>query len=432
MELQLPRGMSDTPPEEKILRDELIGLIRKTFEAYGFNPLETPIVERWEILAAKYAGGSELLKETFKLTDQGQRDLGLRYDLTVPLARYIGMNPTIKRPFKRYQIGTVYRDGPVKLGRTREFYQCDADTVGVRSMLADAECLNIAADVFSKLGFDYELQVNNRKILNDLLAKVGLTGDAAFEALISLDKLDKLGQDGVRKELMEKKIASEAIDQALELIQVGGNSEERMKAIAMRIPESEGLRELRELYAYVDAPERVIFTPRMVRGQAYYTGTIFESYVRDSKINSAFGSGGRWDNMIGTFLGSKEQYPAVGFSFGLEPILQELKMRRAESAEGLPKCVTQVYVIPFKAIVKEGRQIAQQLRRAGINTDMDLAGKGISDNLKYANAYSIPYVLIVGPDELVQSKVKLRDMRSGQEEMLSVEDVIVRLRTLPS
>ncbi|MBI3461306.1 hypothetical protein HY009_10305, partial [Candidatus Acetothermia bacterium] len=133
-----------------------------------------------------------------------------------------------------------------------------------------------------------------------------------------------------------------------------------------------------------------------------------------------------------TFLGSKEQYPAVGFSFGLEPILQELKMRRAESAEGLPKCVTQVYVIPFKAIVKEGRQIAQQLRRAGINTDMDLAGKGISDNLKYANAYAIPYVLIVGPDELSQNKVKLRDMRSGQEEMLSVEDVIVRLRTLPS
>lgn len=428
MELQLPRGMHDTPPEEKILRDEVIGIIRTVFEAYGFNPLETPIVERFEVLAAKYAGGSEILKETFKLTDQGERELGLRYDLTVPLARYIGMNPTIKRPFKRYHIGTVYRDGPIKLGRVREFYQCDADTIGVRSMLADAECLNIATAVFSKLGFDAELQVNNRKILNELLASVGLTGEAAFETLISLDKLDKIGEDSVRKELTEKKISLDACNQILRIIQTDGTSEARLEAMGQHIPNSTGLQELRELYTYLDAPERVIFTPRMVRGQAYYTGTIFEFYVKNatSKIASAFGSGGRWDDLISSFLGSKDSYPAVGLSFGLEPIVQELKARRAET--GLSKCVTKVYVIPFKSIIREGRKIAQELRQAGIPTDMDLAGKGISDNLKYANAYAIPYVLIVGPDELAQGKVKLRDMKSGQEEFLNIEEIITKLR----
>jgi len=424
MELQLPRGMHDTPPEDKILRDEVIEIIKTAFEAYGFNPLETPIVERFEVLAAKYAGGSEILKETFKLTDQGERELGLRYDLTVPLARYIGMHPTIKRPFKRYHIGTVYRDGPIKLGRVREFYQCDADTIGVRSMLADAECLNIAITVFSKLGFDFELQVNNRKILNDLLTKVGLTGETAYEALISLDKLDKIGEDGVRNEMIEKKIPLETSTQILQLIQVEGERESQIEAIAKHIPESTGLKELRELYLYLDQPDRVVFTPRMVRGQAYYTGTIFEFYVKNavSGITNAFGSGGRWDDLISSFLGSKDSYPAVGVSFGLEPILQELKARRSET--GLAKCVTKIYVIPFKSIVSEGRKIAQQLRQAGINTDMDLAGKGISDNLKYANAYAIPYVLIVGPDELAQGKVKLRDMKSGQEELLSVFDVI--------
>ena len=432
MELQLPRGMSDTPPEEKILRDELIGLIRKTFEAYGFNPLETPVVERFEVLAAKYAGGSEVLKETFKLTDQGGRALGLRYELTVSLARYIGMNPTIKRPFKRYQIGTVYRDGPIKRGRMREFYQCDVDTVGARSMLADAECLNLTADVFSELGFNYTIQVNNRKILNDLLLKVGLVDEAAGEALVSIDKLAKIGRDGVRQEMIDKKIAPELADRVLGLIQAEGDQQARFAAIEAHIPDSEGLKELRELFSYLDDPERVIFTPWLARGQAYYTGTVFEVYVLDSQITGSFAAGGRWDDMIGKFLETAERYPAVGISFGLESILEELKDRRSQSAEGLRKSIARVYVIPFKTIIHEGRQIAQQLRRAGINTDMDLAGRGISDNLKYANAYSIPYVLIVGPDELSQSKVKLRDMKSGQEEMLSVEDVIARLRTLPS
>jgi histidyl-tRNA synthetase len=431
MELQLPRGMRDVPPAEKILQADVIALLRQIFEAYGFSPLETPLVERFEILAAKYAGGDEILKETFKLTDQGGRALGLRYDLTVPLARYIGMNPTLKRPFKRYQIGTAYRDGPIKKGRAREFYQCDVDTVGTRSMLADAECVNVAGDVFAKLGLDYEIHINNRKILNDLLKKAGLTGEATSDAMIALDKLSKLGRDGVCQEMIEKEIAPEAAGRALDLIQAEGDTLARLRAIEARVPASEGIVELRELFSYLDELSRIVFVPWLARGQAYYTGTIFEVYVRtsQSQITGSLAAGGRWDKLISTFLESKEEYPAVGISFGLEPILEELQARRSPSAEGVRRTVTKVYLIPIKTVVPAGRKIAQQLRRAGINTDMDLVGKGISDNLKYANAYGIPYVLIVGPDELSQGKVRLRDMRSGAEELLRVAAVIEKLRS---
>ncbi len=426
MELQLPRGMRDFPPEEKILRDEVIALLKEIFETYGFSPLETPIVERWEILSAKYAGGTELLKETFKLTDQGGRALGLRYELTVSLARFIGMNPTIKRPFKRYQIGTIYRDGPIKKGRYREFYQCDVDTVGTSSMLADAECLNLAAEVFQKLGFDYEIRVNNRKLLQEILADI--PSDLASNVLIALDKLDKVGPVEARREMTERGLSVEQASQILKLVQVDGDNQTRLAIMAECVPNSQGLKELREVFSLLDVPQRVVFLPSLARGQAYYTGTIFEVYVKDSEITGSFAAGGRWDEMIGQFLGTNERYPAVGISFGLEPIIEEIKTRQQQSEQSPRKTVTQVYLIPFKTVIAEGRKICQQLRQAGIKTDMDLAGRGISDNLKYANTYNIPFVVIVGPDELAQNRIKLRDMRSGAEELLSVAEAIMRLK----
>ncbi|MCI2430009.1 histidine--tRNA ligase [Candidatus Acetothermia bacterium] len=424
MELQLPRGMRDFPPEEKILRDEVIATLKKIFELYGFNPLETPIVERWEILSAKYAGGTELLKETFKLKDQGGRELGLRYELTVSLARFIGLNPTIKRPFKRYQIGTVYRDGPIKKGRYREFYQCDVDTVGTSSMLADAECLNLTCDLFRLLGFDYEIQINNRKLLQDVLAQSEISIKTAGDVLTAIDKLAKIGPAEVRRELEEKGLSEESLSKLLTLLEVRGDNRQRLSQMEARLSKSEGLEELRQVFEYLDEPERVLFLPSLARGQAYYTGTIFEVYAKDSEITGSFAAGGRWDEMIGNFLETSERYPAVGISFGLEPIIEEMKARREKSTQSLPKTVTQVYVVPFKNLLVEGRRICQELRRAGIKTDMELSGRGISDGLKYANAYGIPFVVIVGPDEVAQGKVKLRDMRSGEEKLLTSEETV--------
>ncbi len=409
MELQLPRGMRDFSPEEKILRDEVIAILKNVFELYGFSPLETPVVERWEVLSAKYSGGEEILKETFKLKDQGGRDLGLRYDLTVPLARFIGMNPTIKRPFKRYQIGTVYRDGPIKKGRTREFYQCDADIVGSSSPLADAECVQLALEVFERLEIDIIVKINNRKILSELARMAAVPEDLTDAAILSLDKFEKVGPDEVIREMVERGIPLASAERFLS----GAQDPEALK-------NSEGYRELEPVLSAVrDA--RVVWTPSLARGLSYYTGTIYEVYAKGSSVTGSLAAGGRYDNMIGQFLGSTEKIPAVGISFGLEPILEVLKEQRRDLP--MRKTVTQVYVIPFKNLLTEGRRVCQQLRRMGIKTDMDFAAKGISDGLKYANAYDIPFVVIVGPDEVAQGKVKLRDMRSGEERLLAVEEV---------
>jgi histidyl-tRNA synthetase len=401
--------MRDFPPEEKILRDEVISVLKSVFELYGFSPLETPVVERWEVLSAKYSGGEEILKETFKLTDQGDRQLGLRYDLTVPLARFVGMNPTIKRPFKRYQIGTVYRDGPIKKGRTREFYQCDADIVGSSSPLADAECVQLALDVFEKLGIDVEVKINNRKVLYELAQAAEIPEELTEAAILSLDKLEKTGPDEVLREMIERGIARASATRFLS----GAQDREALK-------KGEGYRELEPVLSALQDP-RVVWTPSLARGLSYYTGTIYEVYAKNSSVTGSLAAGGRYDNMIGQFLGGSEKIPAVGISFGLEPILEVLKEKHSERI--VRKTVTQVYVIPFKTLLAEGRAICQQLRRAGIKTDMDFSAKGISDGLKYANAYEIPFVVIVGPDEVAAGKVKLRDMRSGEEKLLTVDEV---------
>jgi histidyl-tRNA synthetase len=415
--------MRDFAPEEKILRDEVISILKRVFELYGFSPLETPVVERWEVLSAKYSGGEEVLKETFRLTDQGGRELGLRYDLTVPLARFVGMNPTLKRPFKRYQIGTVYRDGPIKKGRTREFYQCDADIVGSSSPLADAECVQLALDVFERLGIDVVVKINNREFLYKIIEQAGIPNWAADSAILSLDKIEKIGFEGVRKELL-KKMPTELADRLLENVK------------RIQEPNIAAAGNLDRVLYYLNKDPRVVWTPSLARGLSYYTGTIYEVYAKNSSVTGSLAAGGRYDNMIGQFLRAArggtmnspdEVWPAVGISFGLEPILEVFKEQRGDLP--LRKTVTQVYVIPFKKLLAEGRGICQQLRRAGIKTDMDFSAKGISDGLKYANAYEIPFVVIVGPDEVAAGKVKLRDMRSGAEELLAVEKLVEKLKS---
>jgi len=423
MELKLPRGMRDFPPEEVLLREEVIALLKDVFERYGFSPLETPIVERWEVLSAKYAGGEEILKETFRLRDQGGRELGLRYELTVPLARFIGMNPKIKRPFKRYQIGPVFRDGPIKQGRYREFYQCDVDTVGVRSPMADAEFVLMALEVFDLLGFQIEIRINHRKLLKELARAAEVPERLTDSAMLTIDKLEKIGRDGVIRELLDKGLTEKQAERWLEILSVEGENEEVLEAVRAHVPDSEGIDELIQLFEHLPRREEIRFVPSLARGLGYYTGVIFEVYSLDPPLDSSVAAGGRWDGMIGSFLGGREEYPAVGISFGLEPIIELLKARKGLKG----KTVTQVYVIPI-SLRKEGLSIAQSLRGAGIKADLDLVGKGISENLRYANSYGIPFVLLVGPKEVKEGKVKLRDMRSGEEELLTLEEAILKLK----
>ena len=427
--------MSDFSPEESILRNKLINLFKQSFENYGFSPLETPIIERFDVLSAKYAGGDEILKETFRLKDQGKRELGLRYDLTVPLARYVGINPQIKLPFKRYQIGTVYRDGPIKLGRAREFVQCDVDIIGSSSPLADAELLILASRIFDKLNLKVEIKLNSRKILNAIMEMLDIPEKDKIEFILSLDKLEKIGVKSVREELKKKGIKE--YDEITPLLSTAKiNSIYELKGYVRKVFEKKkkkfenteyerGFNEVQEILNCSKnlGIKNIEFNGALARGLAYYTGPVFEAFLKNSEVKSSVAGGGRYDEMIGKFLEGKNYYPATGISFGLEPIIKALKINKTD----IKRTVTQIYVIPINAL-KESLDIAEELRKRNINVDVAFDKKGISKGLDYANSLGIPYVVIIGEDELKKNKVKLKDMKSGKEELLSVDDIVKKIK----
>ena len=416
MELMNARGTRDIFPEEKIALNALSEELKQLFELYGFVPLDTPALERFEVLSAKYAGGEEILKETFKVKDQGDRELGLRYDLTVPLARFIGMNSQIKMPFKRYQIDKVWRDGPVETARFREFIQCDVDIIGSNSMLADAECIAIASDFFSKKFKQFEIQVNNRKLLNELVDFCGIPKEKSLTALLSIDKLKKVGEKEVIKELKQKQISEKQIQKLMKILSISGSNEKILSEIKKILPQSEGIKELEELINYCKAfnAKNVQISLSMVRGLAYYTGTVLEVFVKGNK--SSLCGGGRYDEMIAGFLERKEKICAVGLSFGLSRIYEELKDSKNK------KTNTVLYIISV-GIQNQAIGLIQKIRALGINCEMDLLQRGISKNLDYANKMAIPFVLILGENELKANSMKIKNMSSGKEISLKLNEL---------
>lgn len=423
MELQIPKGTRDTSPEEKIVKDKIVNTLKEVFELYGYAPLDTPILERFDVLSSKYAGGAEILKETFRLKDQGERELGLRYDLTVPMCRYIAMNPTIKMPFKRYQIGEVFRDGPVATARYRQFTQCDVDVVGSSSMASDAEIIGLVYSAFSKFNLEVFVKFNNRKLLNDILDYCGIQKEKQEAAILSIDKLQKLGINVVKDELRQQKIDESKINKIIDIINVSGNNQEKTSQLKKFLKDSEGLKEIEEIISYLKNMNfEADFDVSLARGLAYYTGTVFEGLLKSSSVKSSVCGGGRYDKMIGAFLG-KGSYPAVGISFGVDRVYDAL----VEKQETKQRTNTQIYIIPIKTL-NESMKIAQQLREAGINTDTDSMDRGPSKNLEYANSLGIPYVAFVGKKELEENKVKLRDMGSGKEELLDIGEIITKLK----
>jgi len=426
--LQITKGMRDFPPEEKIVRDEIAETIKKAFQLYGFNPIETPILERYETLAAKFAAGeeSDALKETFKLKDQGKRELGLRFDLTVPFCRFVGMNPNIKTPFKKYCSGNVFRDGPIKTGRYRQFMQMDPDIMGTKSMLADAEILSLTETIFSKLGFNIIIELNNRKIIDSIMELNNIPEKDRFNVIISIDKLKKIGEDNVKKELKDKGLNSKQIKSILSCFKTEKTNKKTLEDLKKLLKnETEGLKEIEELLNYLNMFEvkNVIFNPSLARGLAYYTGPVFEVFLKNSDIISSIAAGGRYDKIIGNYLQTNKEFPATGISFGIDVITEAIKEKKTL----IKKSVVKVFVIPIGTL-KQSIKIIQKLREEGINTDFDITERGVSKNLQYVDSYKIPYAIFIGEDELKKKKVKLRDMDSGKESMLSIEDVIKKLK----
>jgi histidyl-tRNA synthetase len=412
--VELARGVRDFTLAQMQVRTHVLDSIRTQFRVHGFNALETPILERLETLQAKMAGSddTDVAKEIFRVTDQGGRELGLRYDLTVPLARYVAMHKDLRLPLRRSEIGKVYRDGPVKLGRYREFVQCDADIIGAAGALADTECLFLAAAVFDALNIPVTIHVNDRALLDAICAKAGITN--AADAIIALDKLEKIGEEGVRAELAQKGASPEQIGVLFSLTQLTGTNDGKLAYLEQELG-TQATARLREIDSY--AGELVVVTPTLARGLAYYTGVVFEAFAVESAIKSSLCGGGRYDNLIGVLGG--EAHPAVGISFGIEPICEVLSERSPDSAVS----DTRALIVPIGNTTRECVTLVRALRSHGTPVILDVLGRNVSKNMDYANKSHIPFVVLVGEKELAAGTVTLKDLVSGEEKTLPLADV---------
>jgi histidyl-tRNA synthetase len=398
MKFKSPKGTKDYLPEEMIKRQFVLEVIRKKFEDYGFDCLETPIIEDWNLLAAKC--GEEIKQQIFKFEDKAGRELGLRFDLTIGMARVIANNPQLPKPFKRYYIAPVWRYEDVTKGRKREFWQADIDIVGVKGMEAEAECLACAIDCIKSLGFkDFQIILNNRKILDGLLKLAEIPLEKNLEVFRAIDKLTKIGKDGVKKELEKVGIEEEQIKKLFKLLEIKGDAEEvleRAKKLLKGIESAEeGLNELEEIFELgriYGFSNYVVISFSLARGLDYYTGPIFEIIVKTAEKMGSIAGGGRYDKLIEIFGG--KQTPATGISLGIERIVQIME---EEKLFKLPKTKVKVFVANVDEKVKvEAIKISQKLRERGIACQTDLMKRSLTKQLEYCNSVGIPFVLIVG------------------------------------
>ncbi|MED1557115.1 histidine--tRNA ligase [Bacillus paramycoides] len=413
MEMKNVKGTKDYLPEEQVLRNKIKRACEDTFERYGCKPLETPTLNMYELMAYKYGGGDEILKEIYTLQDQGKRELALRYDLTIPFAKVVAMNPNIRLPFKRYEIGKVFRDGPIKQGRFREFIQCDVDIVGVESVIAEAELMGMAFELFRTLNLDVQIQYNNRKLLTGILESINIPTELTNDVILSLDKIEKIGIDGIRKDLQNRGIIEETVDIICDTVQscIEFDIADFEKAFNNTLV-TNGVNELQQLQQYLLAlgiKESTIFNPFLARGLTMYTGTIYEIFLKDGSITSSIGSGGRYDNIIGAFRGDNMSYPTVGISFGLDVIYTALQKQETMAS------TADIFIIPLGTEL-QCLQIAQKLRATtSLKVELELSGRKLKRALNYANKENIPYVLIIGEEEITTEIVVLRNMKEGTE-----------------
>jgi len=415
METETLKGTKNYTPEEQILREKIIKIIKEVLERYGFNPIETPILQPYSLLSSKYGGGEEILKECYKLEDRGNRKLGLRYELTITLARYLNENPNIKLPFKRYEIGKIFRDGPVKKAREREFTQIDFDIIGAKSELAELEILSIFEMVFRKLNLNVKIQLNNRKILLGLLEYAGVK-KGQNSIILTIDKLEKIGEEGVKKELIEKGLKREQIEKIFNVLEIKGSNEKILSELKEILKTKDGREGIEELEKILELSKNynlknIVLVTSLARGLSYYTGPIFEVFSPE-KTNSSLAAGGRYDKLFSKFIG--KDLPSVGGSFGLDAISSILKTEK--------KSKVYIYLIPIGISEDKFLPVVKKLREK-FNTDFDLLGRGISKNLEFADKNNIPYCIILGKQEIKSNKVKLKNMKTGEEKILDLEEI---------
>ncbi len=445
MKPSLPKGVRDFKPEEVEKRNFIFDTIKSVFQLYGYRPIETPVMELLSTLTGKYGDeGDQLL---FKVLNNGDflakandEDLknkaskkilpsiakkGLRYDLTIPFARFVVQHRNdISLPFKRYQIQPVWRGDRPQKGRYQEFYQCDVDVVGSNSLMYEAELVQIYDKVFKKLGVNVTIKVSNRKILAGIAESAGIA-EQFMDMTIAIDKLDKIGWDGVRNEMQKKGIHDDAIDIIINILKID-NLNDLEKAFANTATGQKGIEELRTFHSYLDTQStqnEVKFDITLARGLNYYTGCIFEVAANDVEMGS-IGGGGRYDDLTGVF--GMKGVSGVGVSFGAERIydvMTELDLFPKEQKENIKAL--------FIAFDEKSHLYAfnslNQLRAAGINSDLYPSPTKMKKQMNYANSINVPYVILVGDKEMETGMLTCKNMKTGEQESLSIEDVIKRL-----
>ncbi len=422
-------GFMELLPKDQILFNKIKDTIRKTYESFGFIPIDTPLIERSEILLAK--GGGETEKQIYRFT-KGDTDMALRFDLTVPLARYVAQHfPNLTFPYRRYHIGKVYRGEKSQRGRFREFYQCDVDIIGngKLSVVYDAEIPSIIYATFRNLGFeDFTVKINNRKVLNGFFASLNIS--STVDVLRSIDKLEKIGDSGVRAELKELGLPESTVDKILSFIKIQGSDEEKLEALkALDITNEifrEGIEELETVIDYVKSfgvPEKnYMIDLTIARGLDYYTGTVYETFLDDYPEIGSVCSGGRYDNLAEFY--TIQKLPGVGISIGLTRLFYQLK--EAGLLEGdAPSTLTKVLVVPMDETCNEySIKVANILREEGIVSEVHFEEAKVGKKLNYANKLDIPYVILIGEDEIRRQMVSLKDMKTGDQELITIEEAI--------
>lgn len=420
IELRNVKGTTDYSPREQYIRNYISDTLKGVFEKYGFKPLQTPLLCYYDLLTLKYDEENDILKEVYKVSDQGNRNLALRYDLTVPFAKYIAINQNTKLPFKRYEIGEVFRNGPVKLGRDREFIQCDVDSVGIEGQLVEAEFIALYVEAYSKLGIDVVIKYNNRKFLSGIIIEAGISEELITDTITIIDKFEKLTKEELQKEFLKIGLNEEQIEKLYSYLQM--NIEELIKLENKNDVLAQGIQELETLKQYIkelELTKYVQFSPSLARGQEYYTGTVFEVYVTDGSIKSSIGGGGRYDKMITDFISDGKEYPAVGISFGLNVIYEILKNRE----EFTENALTDIFIIPMGTQI-QCLKIAEIMRKAGYRVEVEMKTRKMKKSLEYANEENIPYVFILGEDELAKNNISVKNMKEKKQDIIDIDNIV--------
>lgn len=418
MKLMNVKGTYDYMPGDMKIRNNILDILRKNFEKYGYLPVETPTLNYYELLSYKYSDDAEILNEVYRLSDQGDRDLGLRYDLTVPFCKVVGLTKDLVLPFRRYEIGKVFRNGPVKSGRTREFYQCDVDVVGIDNRFIEAEQILMAINTYKELGIDVIVKYNNRKLMSGLILLAGIDKDKTDSVIGIIDKLEKVSSKELTDMLKEIGISDKSISTLFNLFEK--ELDEYKELINENELIKEGLNEIYEVNSYLDklgVLEKCIFTPTLARGLSIYTGIVFEFYDSEARIPSAIGGGGRYDKIITNFMDNGNSYPAVGLSFGLEPIFVILKQSLLNTR------LIDIYMVPLDTNV-EVLKLATKLRNKGYRVLIEMNKKKVGKCFEYAERNNIKYVMIIGENEVNSGIYKIKDMDKKEEYSYNLDELV--------